>query len=265
MSKFQFSHVFKNLIIILEASIILILLLNKPQNSRINSKVSDLDKSKTTIKNSSGDESEYPILNLPVDYFDKSALNIGAGTYSTLHDNDQFYRSYPSEKISLSNSNYSVTPKDLPLIKSDKQIHTENPETDFMGEAKQQSIKKYGDLARRYVGDPAEGWLVDDVVYTDLDQDGVKEQIVSLSKMGANVIGGKTIVIKNNKEIFSTSETTFSTLKPAENGNGFYLVWDDNFKQRDGYVITRFIVENNTFKPVYEQKVRYIRVVEPKN
>ncbi|MCG3146217.1 MAG: hypothetical protein HONDAALG_04094 [Gammaproteobacteria bacterium] len=265
MSRLVIMDKLKNIVLLFETVLLVFLLINKSSSStNKNSAPVNIPTEKTAQK-STGDELEFPPLNLPVEYFDKSALNIGAGAYSTLHDNDQFYRSYPSEKISLSNSNYSVTPKDLPLIKTDKQIHTENPEADFMGEAKQQSIKKYGDLARRYVGDPAEGWLVDDVVYSDLDQDGVKEQIVSLSKMGANVIGGKTIVIKNNKEIFSTSETTFSTLKPAEYGNGFYLVWDDNFKQRDGYVITRFIVENNTFKPVYEQKVRYIRVVEPKN
>lgn len=265
MSRLALTDKLKNFVLLFETILIVFLVINKSLSSSNKNSVPASNPTEKTVQKPTGDELEFPPLNLPAEYFEKSTLNIGAGAYSTLHDNDQFYQSYPSEKISLSNSNYSVTPKDLPPIKTDKQIHTENPESDFMGEAKQQSIKKYGDLARRYVGDPAEGWIVDDVMYIDLDQDGVKEQIVSLSKMGANVIGGKTIVIKNNKEIFSTSETTFSTLKPAVNGNGFYLVWDDNFKQRDGYVVTRFIAENNTFKPVYEQKVRYIRVVEPKN
>lgn len=206
-----------------------------------------------------GDEKEFPPLNLPAEYFEPSEVSIGAGMYNVI-PGEHAYRSYPSTVISLDTRLYSTIPTALPPIKSDKEIHTSDPDTDFMGNAKEQSIKKYGDLARRYAGNPTEGSYIYDVAYADLDKDGNKEQIVNWTEMGANVLGGKTIVIKNNKEIFSTNQSTFSILRPATDSNGFYLEWDDNHKMRDGCVVTRFVFENNEFKPIYEQKIRYIRV-----
>ncbi len=202
---------------------------------------------------------QFPVFNFPLSYFDGTEKLIGADAYSVIH-NDNFYRSYPTTEIKLHADAYSTEIIDLPSIKTDKQIHTELPDADFMGTSKDTNIRKYGDLARRFVGEAGDGTQINDISYADIDKDGSKETILSTVVVGANVIGGGNFVIKNNKIIFSTKETTFSEIKPANDDNGFYLQWDDNFKQRDGYVTTRFVFEESTFKPVYEQTVRYIRV-----
>ncbi len=258
MNKFVFIDKFKNLLIVFETLIILFLVIGGLTDS---SKISP--NQKVSIDNKREDVAIddliiFPALDFPEDYF-VSKKNIGAGAYSTLHD-DEGYRSYPSTQISLREGMYSLVLTDLPPIKTDKEIHTELPDADFMGSSKAESIKKYGEIARRYAGEGGNGTSIYDIQYADLDMDGVKEQIVAVSEMGANVIGQQNIIIKDGKEIFSTSETSFSVLRPAPNGNGFYLEWDDNFKKRDGYVVTRFISENGTFKPIYEQKIRYIRI-----
>jgi len=259
MSKLMLSDRAKNLIIIAETVAVIFFIGNSffPRNTSQNSTPTQAQPEKQ-ISTGTGDEQEFPTLYFPEEYF-VSKRNIGVGAYSTLREDDG-YRSYPSPKITLPDHMYSLTPKDLPSIKTDKQIHTELPEADFMGSRKAESIMKYGEIARRYAGEGGNGTSIYDIQYADLDKDGVNEQILSVDEMGANVIGQKNIVIKGDQIIFSTGDTTFSTLIPDKKGNGFFLQWDDNFKGRDGYVTTRFISENNTFKSVYEQQVRYIRI-----
>lgn len=209
-------------------------------------------------------EEIFPPLNMPAEYFDTDKISGGADQlgdtrYRVLYDADG-YRSYPTTKISF--FGYSNTPEPLPPIKTDKEIHTANPEDDFMGSSKQKSIDQYGDLARRFVGKAGDGWLmhIDNVI--DLDNDGKKETMITLTEMGANVIGAKSIIIKDEKIIFSTEAESFSGITPAKNGNGFYITWDDNYKQRDGHSITRFIHNGEKFVPVYEQQIRYVRILQ---
>lgn len=264
MSKLKVDNKVKNSLLIIE-TLVLVLLVSYYLVQKNEVKNNDLTQISTSEISPPNDEKDFPPLNLPIEYFLTSERpSIGAGAYSIINDEDMAYRSYPSTKITLSNDRYSVIPIDLPPIKSDSKIHTADPSVDFMGSYKTEDVNKYGDIARRYIGEPGSGWLIQDIQYTDVDGDGEKEQILSLYEMGANIIGGRDIVIKDNKEIFSTAGDTFSSLKPAEDGNGFFLSWDDNFKMRDGYVTTRFIFEDGTFKPIYEQKVRYIRIQQPK-
>ena len=211
-------------------------------------------------------EEKFPPLKMPLEYFDAKNLSMGSGIVKDIAYNvaidAESYRSYPTTTISLSPDKFSSTPSALPPIKTDSEIHTANPEEDFFGAGKQEDVKKYGDLGRRFVGVAGEAWLIDDVENIDLDMDGKKETLISLYLMGANVIGGRDLVIKGDKIIFSTGSDTFSTLTPAKNGNGFFMNWDDNFKKRDGYTTTRFIFDGEKFVPIYEQQTRYIRVYE---
>lgn len=204
-------------------------------------------------------DNKFPILDIPADYFDAKNLSRGAGNdYNVLTDAVP-YKSYPSTNISLSPESYSVTPKDLPPIKSYSQMHTANPEDDFFGSSKQASIRKYGSIASRYTGGPGEGILIHDIKYADLDKDSKNETIVYISETGANVGTEWVVVIKDNKEIFSTSNFIYSTLIPAKNGNGFSLEWSET-KKYDGYMTTKFVFEDGKFVPIYEQLTRYIRV-----
>lgn len=201
----------------------------------------------------------FPPLNIPPEYFDNSVTNMGAGAYSVIVDDKIRYQSYPTTDVS-ENAPYSTEVKVLPSIKSDEEIYRVSPEEDFMGSYKAQSIKDYGDLARRFVGFPEEGLYIDSVEYVDVTGDGSDEQIISLTQMGSNVIGAGHIVVKDNQIIFESGLTSFSTFTPAENGKGFLLEWDDNYKKRDGFMLTKFIYDNEKFVPVYEQQVRYVRI-----
>lgn len=251
------------LVIVLESIIIVFLSYGWYKSSHIRG-VNLSNQVPSTVSKVNSDLNEFPPLNLPLDYFDTKetgsiGAGIGGGDYSIYRDVDS-YRSYPSTTISLSSNLYSNIPSPLPPIKTDAEIHGDNPELDFYGNAKKFDIQKYGDLARRFVGVVGEGWSIDSINYADIDKDDNKETLVSLSETGANIIGQRDVIIKGDQVIFSTDQTTFSTLTPANNGNGFFLQWDDNFKKRDGYVTTRFIFDGNKFMPVYEQKTRYIRV-----
>lgn len=207
------------------------------------------------------DLKEFPPFNLPLEYFDtKETVSMSAyGQYGVIRDVEA-YQSYPTTTISLSPNLYSNVPTSLPPIKSDAEIHGGDPIKDFFGFYKTQNIQKYGDLARRFVGVAGEGWSIDSLKNVDVDNDGKEETLLSLSLIGANIIGQRDVIIKGDKVIFSTDQTTFSSLTPATNSNGFFLEWADNFKKRDGYVTTRFIFDGSKFVPVYEQKTRYIRI-----
>lgn len=209
-------------------------------------------------------EKQFPALEMPAEYFDTNEISMGANmlrdtSYSVLNE-VQGYRSYPSTNITF--KKYSNTPEPLPPIKSDDEIHTPNPEDDFMGLNKERNVDKYGDLARRFVGKAGEGWLIDDIITIDLENDGKKEKLITMIEMGANIIAGRNIIVKDDKIIFATDPDTFSQIVIANNKKGFFVQWDDNFKRRDGYMVTRFIHDGEKYIPVYEQQIRYVRIIE---
>ena len=212
-----------------------------------------------TKNNNNDDSNMFPPLDFPLDYFDEKDRTFSSSPYHVFKDGRP-YQSYPSTNITLDPNLYSNIPEPLPPIKSDLEIHGSDPLKDFLGTSKTQSIQQYGDLARRFVGDAGKGLDIYSVKEVDVQKDGIKDTLVSLSLTGANIGGYQDILIRGNQVIFSTKLGSFSTLTPASNGNGFFLQWCDNFKCFDGYVTTRFVFEDNKFIPVYEQKTRYIRV-----
>lgn len=219
---------------------------------------------KTNIESDPFQLNLYPVFDLPLEYFDTESVSIGAGSYSTLYEIPA-YQSYPSTEITIPERYYSVEIQDLPVIKSDEEIYGFNPEEDFFGTSIEDSINKYGDLARRFVGEPGGGLFVSSVEWADVTGDGDKEQIVSLIQMGANILGESNVIIKNNQIIFSTELDSFSQLMPAQNGNGFFLQWSDNYKYRDGFMMTRFVYDGEKFVSVYEQQTRYVRINDNKD
>lgn len=222
---------------------------------------SGLDR-KVNNETSDDDEDKFPPLNMPLEYFDAKERNPPRYTqkdYDLILDTPS-YRSYPTTTISLKPEMYSSTATAPPPIKSDSEIHTSNPDLDFRGGAKQNNIAKYGDLARRFVGEAGELDVIDDVRYADVDNDGSKETLLSLSITGANILDQWDVVVKGSKVIFSTQQGSFSTLTPAKNGNGFFLQWIDDPWSRDGHTTTRFIFDDERFIPVYEQQTKYVRI-----
>jgi hypothetical protein len=250
---------FKNLMIILQAISIIFLLI-----VLIGGSPDELPSAEDSPEEEPAESTDryqldrFPVLTLPLEYFDTERKSIGAGSYFSLVDIPP-YQSYPSTEITIPGYFYSTKTEPLPPVKSDEEIYELSPEEDFFGSSIAQSIEKYGGLARRFAGEPGLGLSLYAVEKVDVTDDGEQELILSINQMGANVVGKKNVIVKDNQIIFSTALDFFSVLTPAENNNGFFLQWSDNFKFRDGFVTTRFIYNGEKFVPVYEQLTRYVR------
>ncbi len=74
----------------------------------------------------------------------------------------------------------------------------------------------------------------------------------------------KTDIIKGDKIVFSSTEDNSSIVK-SENGNGFYVEWNNPKYQysrccEEGLTRTRFAYKSHQFIPIYEQEVRYLKI-----
>lgn len=251
---------YKSVIILIELVVIILLSLGWYNASHVTTPDSSVRKIDTIVSNNSNsDLNDFPPLNLPLDYFDAKDESFSTNLYHVFRDG-RAYQSYPSTIITLDPNLYSNIPEPLPPIKSDVEIHGNDPLKDIFGYYKGKNIQQYGDLARRFVGVAGEGLTIDSVKYVNVQNKREKDTLISLSLTGANVLGTQDILISGDKIIFSSKLGSFSTLTPASNENGFFLKWCDNSKCQDGFVTTRFIFDGSKFVPIYEQKTRYIRV-----
>ena len=255
---------YKNILMLFQTIIIITLLYQTIQSKKEITSIPAQPESPALEDNQdNNDLTKFPILDLPAAYFDNSEkLNIGANAaqYSSIL-NEQYYRSYPYTDVQINPDMYSNDIGELPPVKTDDQIFAEDSMYDFGGSSKRKSIDKFGDMARRFAGEPGSGVYVYTIEEFDVNADGGNEKIISLLELGANIIGGWNVIVNDQDEIiFSSHKHSFSTINAAESGDGFYLEWDDNFKGRDGNIKTRFIFEEGKFVPVYEQQIRFIRV-----
>ncbi len=95
----------------------------------------------------------------------------------------------------------------------------------------------------------------------DVNGDGIEETIIATSNCDGN--GGPFFgyIIKDNKIILSFPLQRGDIL-PAENGNGLVVkhdIFGDTYACPDGYTLYKIAYENNMFKPIWEQEVRYIK------
>lgn len=214
-----------------------------------------------------------PELNLPIEYFSKE--DVVWGYYDSESEIgyksaaiDEGYRSFPTTTISLSPDTYSNEIKDLPKIKSDKDIFI--MEGGIGHDTFREQIKEYGDMARRFLNSDKDGQnTISYVKKIDIDKDNIKESIVGTCGLFGNGCPHSNLIVKNNKIIFSTNEANIIETK---DGNGFYLQWvpytsDINKPQWNngrgvpaGYMLTRFVMKDGNFVPIYEQEVLYVMV-----
>lgn len=177
---------------------------------------------------------------------------------------DEGYRSFPTTTIQLSEDDYSNDSEILPKINSNGEIYNEDGS---WKELYDEQIKKYGDLAKRFL--PVD--YITNLQEFDVDGDGVKEKIVSICGVGGNHCPHKIIIIKKDTIIFDVSAgLTSLDLKNSDNGNGFYVQWvptnstdpkwDVGLCCPPGYISTRFIFDKNKFVPIYEQENLYIKI-----
>lgn len=221
---------------------------------------------------------EIPTYSLPLRYFSKNAIRWGSAGYgddpytweSAAVDGS---RSYPTTTLSIDFETFSTSSEPLPSLKTLAEITETNKfetkdvfQEAFYNHAENQ-IKEYGNLAARFL---SEGYDVTNVRKFDINMDGKDELIVSLCGTWGNHCPHEIIVIKDQKIIFSISTGSVGLeLEKTDNGNGFYInwvpttgdEWDYGLCCPPGYISTRFVYEDGNFKPVYEQEIRYIRVI----
>lgn len=213
-----------------------------------------------------------PELNLPLKYFSDNEIVFGSGISDKKNELDYAvlengYQSFPTTNITVPSKDYSNEVKDLPLVKPYKEIFKVGSdgkvEWDWLYK---DQIKEYGDLAYRFI---PEGYTIVGLEKFDVDGDGKNETIISLCGTGGNHCPHQIIVVKANKIIF-TADVGLTGLDITKNdsGNGFYMhwvpsegeEWDTGLCCPPGYMKTRFVYENGSFKPLYEQKVLYFKV-----
>lgn len=216
-------------------------------------------------------------LTLPLKYFLDKDIAWGEGTSDNKNEWDSAmvdtgHKTSPSTTITLSKDDYSIEIKDLPQVRTNKEIFKDSDgdgKIDWDWLYKDQ-IKEYGDLATRFI---YEGYTVVGLEKFDVDSDGNKESIIFLCGTGGNHCPHKIIIVKNNKIVFTLdSGLTGLDLVKDDTGNGFFVhwvpsegdEWDAGLCCPPGYMSTRFVYEKGKFIPIYEQKVMYTKVTNKK-
>lgn len=128
-----------------------------------------------------------------------------------------------------------------------------------------EQISKYGDIARNYLP----GEKIVDYYESDVDNDGVKEKLITTCWVGANHCADRAEIVKGNNIIFSTELGTNSRgIRPYQ--GGFAVLWTDenSFIDEDGvehgacceasHNKTLFSFENGKFVPTKQWKVSHI-------
>ena len=150
----------------------------------------------------------------------------------------------------------------IPKVKADNEIFGENPNC-IICDGLREDIKKYGDMARRFIPDNNI-----EIESFDVTGDSINESILFLSSRGGNHFPHEIKVIKDEQIVFKVSEGLVGLdIEPVSDGNGFVIRWvplnkpgwDYGLSSPPGYIETRFVYQNGKFMPAFEQEVRYCR------
>lgn len=213
---------------------------------------------------------EMPVLKLALSYF--STDKITWGSVNTSRDSndpttwkeaavDDGYRSFPSTEITLSPEDYEQSNESLPPIKKIDCLNTDDGKI-----LCSEQVKEYGDLVSRFWDD---GYYITGYKKFDVDGDGKSEEIISLCGIGGNHCPHEIQIVKNGRVIFVVSSgLTGLGIEKTSTGNGFYVHWvpfkGDKWNTAlccpSGYMSTRFVFEDQKFKPIYEQENLYFKV-----
>ncbi len=212
---------------------------------------------------------EMPSLHLPLRYFPSSSFSWGSANTS-IEDTSTWrlaaiggtdaFQSFPTQIITLSSDDFSSKKEELPPLKSRLKILFE---TGIFKESFEHQIDEFGDLAKRFLPD----YHITDIKKFDVNNDGKDEAVIGLCS-GGNHCPHEMVIVQGDKIVFSVSAgLTGLDIQKSETGNGFYVHWvptDDKWDEGlccpIGYIKTRFVFENDTFVPVYEQEVLYFKV-----
>jgi len=175
-------------------------------------------------------ETDRQTLNFPLKYFPESGWLGGTDTWAQFSGEVES-RSYPTTIITISNDSYS-------------------------------NEKHQASTTAQLLKD---GEVISGTAYFDVDNDGSKEQIVSICSDGANHCPDRQEIVKGGKVIF-TLVTDGGWIDSTATLNGFYANWykDEDFPGgrccATGNTRTRFVYKNGLFVPIFEQQIGYIEV-----
>lgn len=253
------------LIISLILNIILIVFLFAPKKSDID--ITEFSKEEPTTIDFS-----MPWLDLDKNYFSIDNLQWGSFTGKVegdINSYDNFaisnisnFQSYPITN-NFEIKNYYSEDKELNDKTYDEmyeEFTKDNPDN-FGKWNVDESYKKFGKLALHYLPE----FYITSIDEFNVDSDNNNEKIVTYNMTQSATAGSyKTDIIKGNKIIFSSREDNSRIIKP-ENGNGFYIEWNNpkyGYPRccEEGFTRTRFVYKDNQFIPVYEQEVRYLKI-----
>lgn len=213
----------------------------------------------------------FPWLNLPVEYFSNKDVRWGSagnGNGDKITDytqvalgNGTVYQSYPTTVTTI--KQYSGEVKPLRIRSFDealKEFSKDNPDGSWETVIKE-NYQKFGNLLTNYL--PI--YVIEKIGKFDVDNDGVPETIVTYNFAGRADAGSyQTDIIKGNNIVFSANEDR-SAIVPADTASGFYVEWGDTNENGgrccpEGFFRTRFIYKDGKFEPIYEQEVKYLKV-----
>ncbi len=205
---------------------------------------------------------KYPFLNLSKDYFEKDDL------YQYDIVKNPSFQSYPS--IVITSGGWKIFPDTKPSsleevlgdYRSQKEQRRDSDMKIWDDSELVSEFRKYPYFAGYFLPD----LTVDFVDKFDVNKDGLDEYVVygSSVTMMAKDIRRVIIVDSKGKILFEYYDRSLEIVS-IKDGNGFYLL---SAHEEDMEVPccarvkikTRFVYSNNTFTPVYEQKVVYVRI-----
>lgn len=159
---------------------------------------------------------------------------------------------------------YKTDPEQLLFSNEAKQLPLAVPTTWEVGQERYEGqVAEYGDLAVRFWAD---GSSISFVKEFDVTDDDVAERIVGLCDIWGNHCPHEIIIIQDDRQIFSTTAgLAYKDIVEveAEDGNGFYLLWDseemrvNGLAQPLGHIKTHFAYKDGQFQPVFSEEVIY--------
>ncbi len=229
---------------------------------------------------------DYPVLDLPVRYFDYKYLNshsvcdekesnvtechkgVKSGNFGGVYA----YQSYPSTDISIDgydNYDSKKPPSVNEILAEVSLLRSKDGDVSAWSVASDELIRKYfkefGPVAGHFLPRNSDA----SVSMADLTMDGRDEHIVFTCPHGAagSGCGALWVADSSGNLLFSYSDPAIE-LDPSEDGNGFYLYsvhpedTEASCCERKRYR-TRFVYEDKRFVPIFEQVVVDLKV-EPR-
>lgn len=206
--------------------------------------------------------------NLRIEYFDDAVGVWGSGSPSgetqwKAIDSRYAQRSAPTaiiHPLELKQESIKLRPVKRSEIKYQSRYSGEK-EPEYYKLIVDDMYTEYGELLSGYFA--SKGEVITSSKEFDVDNDRIKDQAVETVTIGGNHPPYSGYIIKNGVIILSMPLNS-GGIEPAKDGNGFYVqhkVYDDQGLCCPlGYRLYRVVYKDNSFKPVWEQEVKYIRV-----